>query len=344
MAVAGNKELKWKADYLTVSSKPRSNIFCEFHNDYGKTTEDFWHSKDEIEWMVKKGWMSGSVRLDQVRAGNANAHKNHLPRVHGKRKGNTGAGKEILPPMVTIHMIVGGPTDGDSNRAWKAHAILEVRPIMEVGEDAGPIISFGAEDKKGVKPVDTALFVFGGGVVEPIGASINTFKAIASTFHMKLKFVMEDGVGDVLGDQHVASKCYVETMRKREHKKSKWKEVDSERETNPHKIVKRKEKEKNRGMLSVRPREEAMIIELVLGDPIKTTMIGTQLGPELAIEIVEFLRKKHGCVCVEFRRFGRSRSRACNSPPQCRFREKTSQAEKVPFGWDMDKDYSGGSK
>ncbi|KAK6123248.1 hypothetical protein DH2020_043005 [Rehmannia glutinosa] len=103
-----------------------------------------------------------------------------------------------------------------------------------------------------VKPVDTTVFGFGGRVMEPIGhvtlsvtigeqprhkmrmvsffvvdsystynviigrPALNAFQAIVSTFHMKLKFVMEDGVGEVLGDQQVARKCYVEAVRKGE--------------------------------------------------------------------------------------------------------------------------------
>ncbi|KAK6163864.1 hypothetical protein DH2020_000728 [Rehmannia glutinosa] len=288
-------------------------------------------------------------------------------------RGNAGAGKDDHLPRGTINMIVGGPTDGDSNRARKAHARGEVRPVMEVGAVREPVVSFGAEDQRGVspshndafvitatignfdvarimvdtgssvnvffyeaylrmgvemevKPVETAMFGFGGGVVESIGQvnlsvtigeqlhrkthmvsflvvdsfstynviigrpALNAFRAVVSTFHMKLKFIMEDGVGEVLGDQQVARKCYVEAVRKGEQKKSKRKGVESERETNPLKMTKKKEKEEP-DMMSVKAQEELMSVELVAGDSTKVTRIGTQLGPELATAITSFLRE-----------------------------------------------------
>ncbi|KAL0288788.1 UNVERIFIED_CONTAM: hypothetical protein Sangu_2642900 [Sesamum angustifolium] len=44
--------------------------------------------------------------------------------------------------------------------------------------------------------------------------SLNLFQAIASTFHMKLKFPTSVGVGEVVGDELMARVCYVNTLKR----------------------------------------------------------------------------------------------------------------------------------
>ncbi|KAK4409696.1 hypothetical protein Sango_0042600 [Sesamum angolense] len=44
--------------------------------------------------------------------------------------------------------------------------------------------------------------------------SLNLFRAIASTFHMKLKFPTSVGVGEVVGDELMARVCYVKTLKR----------------------------------------------------------------------------------------------------------------------------------
>ncbi|XP_074323530.1 uncharacterized protein LOC141660429 [Apium graveolens] len=42
---------------------------------------------------------------------------------------------------------------------------------------------------------------------------IHAFKAVPSTYHMKLKFPTRNGVGEARGDQKMARSCYVATLR-----------------------------------------------------------------------------------------------------------------------------------
>ncbi|KAK6123773.1 hypothetical protein DH2020_042483 [Rehmannia glutinosa] len=375
------------------------------------------HLKDEIERMVKNGWLAGWVKTDQGQASNIGANRNHHPQLGGR--GNDGRGKKDHSPRGTINMIARGPTDGDSNKARKVHAREEIQPIMEVWAVREPIVSFRVKDQRGVSPphndalvitttianfevarimvdmgssvnvlfyeaylrmgvemevkhMETALFGFEGRVVEPIGyvillvtigeqprhktrmvsflivdsfstynviigrPALNVFQAVVSTFHMKLKFVMEDGVGEVLGDQQMARKCYVEAVRKGEQKKSKRKEVESERETNPLKMTKRKEKTEP-DMMSVKPQEKLMSVELVIGDPTKVTRIGTQLGSELAAAITSFLTENLDVFAWSAEDLGgvdlKKVTHHLNVDPE----RKPVNKKKRPFGWDKDK-------
>ncbi|KAL0295352.1 UNVERIFIED_CONTAM: hypothetical protein Sangu_3200400 [Sesamum angustifolium] len=48
--------------------------------------------------------------------------------------------------------------------------------------------------------------------------SLNLFRAIASTFHMKLKFPTSDGVGEAVGDERMARECYANTLKRSREK------------------------------------------------------------------------------------------------------------------------------
>ncbi|KAK6146402.1 hypothetical protein DH2020_020271 [Rehmannia glutinosa] len=209
----------------------------------------------------------------------------------GPRRGreNARTGKEDHPPRGTINMIARGPTDGDSNRVRKAHARGEIRPVMEVGVVKEPIISFGAEDRRGISPAhnDTLVITTTMANFEVARIIVDTGNSVNVLFYEAfLRMGLEMEVKPVETVLFGFGSEVLEPIGQ----KSKRKEVESERETNPLKMTKRKEKEEP-DMMSIKPEEELMSIELVVGDPIKVTRIRTQLGPYLANEIIGFLRE-----------------------------------------------------
>ncbi|KAL0329031.1 UNVERIFIED_CONTAM: hypothetical protein Sradi_4889800 [Sesamum radiatum] len=48
--------------------------------------------------------------------------------------------------------------------------------------------------------------------------SLNLFRAVASTFHMKLKLPTLDGVGEAVGDERLERECYANTLKRSREK------------------------------------------------------------------------------------------------------------------------------
>ncbi|XP_073294533.1 uncharacterized protein [Primulina huaijiensis] len=189
------------------------------------------------------------------------------------------------PTRGMIHMISGGATDGDSERARKAHGRrlenFEISRGADLPQD--PVIRFGQEDLRGIvtphndplvvtagssvnvlfksmldqmkvegfefEPVSTPLYGFAEHVIPPLGQivlplslgtdprrvtkmiaftvvhtpssyngilgrpALKYFRAVASTYHQKLKFLVGKGVGVLCGDQKVARRCYEGVVR-----------------------------------------------------------------------------------------------------------------------------------
>ncbi|KAL0299003.1 UNVERIFIED_CONTAM: hypothetical protein Sradi_6560100 [Sesamum radiatum] len=49
--------------------------------------------------------------------------------------------------------------------------------------------------------------------------TLNAFRAIISTYHMKIKFPIIGGVGETQAEAFQARKCYIEAIKKRKEKK-----------------------------------------------------------------------------------------------------------------------------
>ena len=87
-----------------------------------------------------------------------------------------------------------------------------------------------------------------------------------STYCLKVKFQTENGVGKVKRDQVLARECYLVVLVAKEN--HTW-------------MIEEKEEEK----------EEALeTMELVDGEPTKTTRIGTTMSKEMRKKLVQFLK------------------------------------------------------
>ena len=97
--------------------------------------------------------------------------------------------------------------------------------------------------------------------------TLNQWKAPTSTYCLKVKFPTENGVGEVIGDQVLARKCYQAVLAAKEN--HTW-------------MIKEKKEDKVEALETV---------ELAEGEENKTTRIGTMLSPEMRTKLVQFLKK-----------------------------------------------------
>ena len=97
--------------------------------------------------------------------------------------------------------------------------------------------------------------------------TFNRWKVAMSTYSLKVKFSTENGVGEVKEDQVLARECYQAVLAAKEN--HTW-------------MIEEKEEE----------RVEALeMVELVDGEPTKTTSIGTTLSSEMRTRLVQFLKE-----------------------------------------------------
>ena len=96
--------------------------------------------------------------------------------------------------------------------------------------------------------------------------TLNHWKAATSTYCLKVKFPIEQGVSEIKGDQVLARECYQAVLASKEN--HTWKI-----EEKTPKIV-----------------EKLEMIVLVEGSLAKTTQVGTNISPRTREGIINFLK------------------------------------------------------
>ncbi|XP_020555094.1 uncharacterized protein LOC110013285 [Sesamum indicum] len=110
---------------------------------------------------------------------------------------------------------------------------------------------------------------------------LNAFRAIVSTYHLKIKFPTRAGIGEVICDQEEARKCYNLSLKNGESTDKRRKlDVIEGGDQIPEEKTER-----------IRPAETHKIVEVIQGDPSKTTRIGSHLGEQLGTMMVSLLRR-----------------------------------------------------
>ena len=97
--------------------------------------------------------------------------------------------------------------------------------------------------------------------------TLNRWKAATSIYCLNVKFPIKNGVGEVKGDQVLARECYQAVFSTKEN--HTW-------------IIKEKEEEKA---------EALEIVELVDGEPMKTTKVGITMNADMKRKLIQILKE-----------------------------------------------------
>ncbi|KAK4397226.1 hypothetical protein Sango_1559200 [Sesamum angolense] len=213
--------------------------YCRFHRDRGHTTEECHHLKNVIEKLIRRGHLRQYMNREQSRQPQETASTQHPNSDNlspagvialisgGPARGDSANARKAL-------------VRSQERNNWQTP-----NQIHNINSDKQGEIAFGVDNAQ-LRKVNTPLTGFSGEMIEPLGEvtlplslgsypkrstkmvkflvvkapstyhiilcrpSLNLFCAIASTFHMKLKFPTSDGVGEAVGDERMARECYEE--------------------------------------------------------------------------------------------------------------------------------------
>ncbi|CAA0834278.1 Unknown protein, partial [Striga hermonthica] len=148
--------VRWPRTRKDGPTEPKSDLYCRFHKDYDHNTGECRHLKNKIERLIKAGHLKEFIYKDRERT-SRRRERSKSPH----KRARTPEKEELPQKRGVIHMIFGGPTDGDSNRARKAYARGHHRKIeVQQVEKNGPVMNFGPADMGEVeRPHNDALMI-----------------------------------------------------------------------------------------------------------------------------------------------------------------------------------------
>ncbi|CAA0832656.1 Unknown protein, partial [Striga hermonthica] len=148
--------VRWPRTRKDGPVKPKRDLYCRFHKDYGHNTDECRHLKNEIDRLIKVGHLKEFIYKDRERT-SRRRERSKSPR----KRARTPDKEELPQKRGIIHMIFGGPTDGDSNRARKAYSRGRLGKIeVQQVEENGPVMNFGPADMGEVeRPHNDALMI-----------------------------------------------------------------------------------------------------------------------------------------------------------------------------------------
>ncbi|KAJ0983627.1 hypothetical protein J5N97_011882 [Dioscorea zingiberensis] len=138
---------------------------------------------------------------------------------------------------------------------------------------------------------------------------LHMLAAVPSSYHMKLKFHTERGMGEVRGDQPASRRCYLTALKDKGGESSRASEALALEGLDPE--------DQEREARRPTPVEKLKVLPLLEGDPAEngaTWRLASPRSPGGAPWVSE---AQYGCVRLDCRRDARGASRSHGTSPQC---------------------------
>ena len=169
--------------------------------------------------------------------------------------------ESLRPPLGEIRVIIGGSSKGQSSKSKKAY--LKVVQSVQL---SGRSPRAKTKDEQAITFMD-----YSSSYTVIIGRpTLNSWKAVTSTYHLSVKFPIEHGVGQVQGDQLAARECYLAMLA-----------MDEQVQT-----LNIEEKR-----VVAEPTEASVDISLDESNPKRCTKVGVDQERKIKEDLVQFLKK-----------------------------------------------------
>ncbi|KAL2243910.1 UNVERIFIED_CONTAM: Retrovirus-related Pol polyprotein from transposon opus [Sesamum indicum] len=288
-------------DHEFTAANKFSSKYCIFHRERGHDIEECYQLKDEIERLIRHGYFKELVlkcRAEEtvVHRSRSRSHERAQDRGKGVQKQTNP--RDNAPVKDTIYTIAGGPEGGDSGRSRKRHSRNDQRDQLVVSIEPEEEIMFGNKDvaiRVGsqndpmVIRLDIANFVVRKVLIDNRSLADIILRDVlvkmrledAKLEPVRTPLVRFGGVGEVICDQEEARKCYNLSLKNGEG-------TDKRRKLE---VIEGGDKISKERTERIQPAEVHKIVEVIQGNPSKTTRIGSHLGEQLETMMVSLLRK-----------------------------------------------------
>ncbi|KAK3006537.1 hypothetical protein RJ639_015910 [Escallonia herrerae] len=232
--IKGQDILKWSKPMRMPADRSKAQLYCQFHKDHGHTTDECKVLPREIDNLIARGHLKQFVKTERQGA--------KRPKAPATISFDDTDLEEVLTPHDDALVI-----------SLQIDAYVIKRILVDTGSSANILFEEAFSQMKisreRIHPVSSPLYGFTGasapveGVIPltvvagsyPLQATqsidflvvkiksayngilgragLNKLQAIASTFHMCMKFPTLNGIGVAKGDQAIARKCYMASCK-----------------------------------------------------------------------------------------------------------------------------------